>query len=305
MVLYGKNTVMEYLQHTSGTVEGTLLIARSPQCRQAAFARERAQALGIACIECVRRDLDNEYPGCPHQGFILFVQGRWAQLPPEGMSAGRTRPDKMLPYMRDMRGGERRMRGGPGFAWAPEGEDNNTGGRAIRQDPCPFDWEKELPAAIGRGEKPRVLILDQVQDPGNLGAIVRSAAQFGVSCIFTPRDKASSFTPAARKSACGGENFVPVVQVVNLARLLDTLKDMGFWSAAACSDGGKALGGFDFNFPYAIILGSEGKGVRRLLLEKADQKLCIPMTGRIDSLNVSVAAGIILYAMYTQQLSGV
>jgi len=165
----------------------------------------------------------------------------------------------------------------------------------------PFDCERELSAAIERGEKPRVFILDQVQDPGNLGAIVRSAAQFDIACIFVPRDKASDFTPAARKSACGGDNFVPVVQVVNLTRLLETLKAMGFWSAAASSGEGNALAAFDFNFPYAIILGSEGRGVRRLLLEKADYTLHIPMTGRIDSLNVSVAAGIIMYARYVEQ----
>ncbi|MDR2734925.1 MAG: 23S rRNA (guanosine(2251)-2'-O)-methyltransferase RlmB [Spirochaetota bacterium] len=169
-------------------------------------------------------------------------------------------------------------------------------------DAVEFDWQAVLGAAVDRGEKPKVLILDQVQDPGNLGAIVRSAAQFGIAAIFIPREKASGLTPAARKSASGGENFVPVVRAANLARLLDLLKAMGFWIAAACNDGGTALAAFDFNFPYAIILGSEGRGVRRLLLEKADQRLVIPMTGHIDSLNVSVAAGIIMYAMYAQKI---
>jgi len=168
------------------------------------------------------------------------------------------------------------------------------------QDAPEFDWQTALGAAIDRGEKPRVLILDQVQDPGNLGAIVRSAAQFGIAAIFIPREKASGLTPAARKSASGGENFVPIARAANLARLLDTLKAMGFWIAAACSDGGAPPHAVDFNYPYAIILGSEGRGVRRLLLDKADQRLTIPMTGRIDSLNVSVAAGIVMYAMYIQ-----
>jgi len=277
LLIYGKNAVLEYLRAAADMIDGTLFIARAPDCRQAEFARKCARELGLRCIGRSRRDLDKEYPGCSHQGFVLSIRGQGGTL--DSPKAEQVRP------------GPREM--------------EYTGGAAsARQDASPrgdFDWEKELSAAIGRGEKPRVLILDQVQDPGNLGAIVRSAAQFDVACIFTPRDKASGFTAAARKSACGGENFVPVVQAVNLARLLDTLKAMGFWSAAASGSGGKTLDEFDFKLPYAIILGSEGKGVRRLLLEKADQRLCIPMTGRIDSLNVSVAAGIIMHAMYRER----
>jgi len=166
-----------------------------------------------------------------------------------------------------------------------------------------YVWEIELADAVGRGERPRVLLLDRVQDPGNLGAIVRTAAQFGVACIFVPRDRAAAFTAVARKAACGGDRYVPVIQVTNLAQQLAALKEMGFWTAAACGEEGKAVWDFRFDVPFAVVLGAEGDGVRRLLVDRCDWKLRIPMLPRLDSLNVSVSAGIVLYEMFRQNSS--
>jgi 23S rRNA (guanosine2251-2'-O)-methyltransferase len=268
--IYGKNACLEYLRAARGANKhkGRLLLARRPGCAQAAEARGYAAALGFACLAVSRRELDQLCPGKEHQGFVLDMEG--------GTSSRRRERESR-------KNGKQES----GFGVAPPVKEARD-----------YDWRGMLRLAIERGGKPKVLILDGVQDTGNLGAIVRSAAQFGIACIFIPRDNACTFTDAARKSASGGEHHVPIAQVVNLARLLEELKDMGFWSAAACGDGAASLKGFDFNFPYAIILGSEGKGARRLLLEKADHTIRIPMTGCIDSLNVSVAAGIIMYEMY-------
>ena len=160
------------------------------------------------------------------------------------------------------------------------------------------DWKNDLDKAIKSGNNPRVAILDRVQDPHNLGAIVRSAAQFGISHVFILDKNAAPFNSSASKSACGGEEYCHVVEVGNLVRLIETLKGLGFWIAAAVASGDKKLWDAEFNEPFAVILGSEGDGVRRLVLENSDYTISIPTLGKIDSLNVSVSASLVFYEIF-------
>ena len=141
---------------------------------------------------------------------------------------------------------------------------------------------------------PFLLVLDGVQDPHNLGACLRTADAAGAHAVIVPRDRAAGLTPAARKAAAGAAETVPLVQVVNLARCLRALKDRGIWVAGAEAGGTPAFQA-DLSGPLALVLGAEGSGLRRLTREHCDLLLSLPMKGAVESLNVSVAAGILLY----------
>jgi len=162
-----------------------------------------------------------------------------------------------------------------------------------------------LEKQINNGELPTIAILDQIQDPGNLGAIIRSAAQFGISSIIIPEKKASPVTPASIKSAAGGDQFVNIITVNNLSRAIEELKKINFWIGAADSEGDTKIESIKMNTPFCIIIGSEGKGVRKLIKEKSDFLISIPTTNKLDSLNASVSAGILFYEIFkasTKQL---
>lgn len=156
----------------------------------------------------------------------------------------------------------------------------------------------QLEKKIKNGELPTIAILDQIQDPGNLGAIIRSAAQFNISSIIIPEKNASPLTPASIKSAVGGDQFVDIITTNNLARAMEDLQKIGFWIAAADSDGKSKIEDIKMNTPFCIIIGSEGKGVRKLLKEKSDFLISIPTTNKLDSLNASVSAGILFYEIF-------
>lgn len=143
-------------------------------------------------------------------------------------------------------------------------------------------------------EPPFLLVLDGVQDPHNLGACLRTADAAGAHAVIIPKDRAAGLTPAARKAAAGAAETVPLVQVVNLARCLRALKSRGIWLAGAEAGGEPALAA-DLSGPLALVLGAEGSGLRRLTREHCDRLLSLPMKGAVESLNVSVAAGILLY----------
>ncbi|HOG63838.1 MAG TPA: 23S rRNA (guanosine(2251)-2'-O)-methyltransferase RlmB [Spirochaetota bacterium] len=287
-LIYGKNAVLEYLKTCRRPVGGRLLLARGNEGGAGKLMQDLAVKLGIVCLSGPRRELDQLYPGLVHQGFVLELgqKGKAPGRVPDGRA--QARPPKAPRPAVEAR------------------EDRETEEEEIRLEPLPedivhWDWERELAAAVERGEWPRVLVLDHVQDPGNLGAVVRSAAQFGVSCVIIPKDGASGMTPVARKAACGGDCHVPVITETNLVRVLERLKEMGFWSAAAVGSDGKPVREFAFDSPFVVVLGSEGAGIRRLLLERCDWKLTIPMLPRLDSLNVSVSAGIILHEMFSKR----
>jgi 23S rRNA (guanosine2251-2'-O)-methyltransferase len=150
---------------------------------------------------------------------------------------------------------------------------------------------------------PLLLVLDGVTDPHNLGACLRSADGAGVHAVIAPKDKAVGLTPVAVKVASGAAESVPFVQVTNLARTLDGLKERGIWLIGTAGDASQTLFETDLKGPVALVLGSEGKGLRRLTRERCDILARLPMQGRVDSLNVSVAAGICLYEALRQRLT--
>ncbi|MBJ6138370.1 23S rRNA (guanosine(2251)-2'-O)-methyltransferase RlmB [Marinobacter litoralis] len=165
------------------------------------------------------------------------------------------------------------------------------------------EWtEADLLAQLASSNKPPfLLVLDGVTDPHNLGACMRTADAVGVQAVIVPKDKSASLTPVARKVACGAAETVPFVRVTNLARFLRELKDQGVWLIGTAGESDANLFQADFKGPVALVMGAEGKGMRRLTREHCDQLVNIPMLGHVDSLNVSVATGVCLYEALRQR----
>jgi 23S rRNA (guanosine2251-2'-O)-methyltransferase len=162
--------------------------------------------------------------------------------------------------------------------------------------------EQDLPAFLEALQEPAfLLVLDGVQDPHNLGACLRSADAAGVQAVIVPRDRAARITPVVRKVACGAAESVPVFSVTNLARTLRLLKQAGIWLYGASDDAEGGLYDTDLSGPLALVLGAEGKGLRRLTREHCDHLVSIPMAGQVASLNVSVAAGVLLFEARRQR----
>ena len=145
-------------------------------------------------------------------------------------------------------------------------------------------------------------VLDGVQDPHNLGACLRSADAAGAHALIMPRDRAAGITPVVHKVASGAVQSVPIFAVTNLARSLRVLRDAGVWLFGASDDADAGLYDSDLTGPVALVLGSEGSGLRRLTREHCDHLIAIPMAGRVESLNVSVAAGVLLYEVRRQRM---
>jgi 23S rRNA (guanosine2251-2'-O)-methyltransferase len=152
------------------------------------------------------------------------------------------------------------------------------------------------------GEKePLILVLDGVQDPHNLGACLRTAEAAGVHAVMAPKDRAVSVTETVRRVACGGAERVPFVRVTNLARAIDGLRKRGVWVTGADDTAERAIWEVDLAGPLALVLGAEGKGLRRLTREKCDFVARIPMAGEVECLNVSVATGVCLFEAVRQR----
>jgi len=145
----------------------------------------------------------------------------------------------------------------------------------------------------------RIFILDGVQDPQNLGAVLRVADVFGFGLVVVPRHESAGLSATAVKASAGASEWVPVAQVTNLARAIETLQAAGYWIYGADAEG-DALGTFDLTGKVAIVLGNEGRGVRRNVLEHCDRRVAIPMRGRVESLNVSTAAAVIAWEVERQ-----
>lgn len=152
-------------------------------------------------------------------------------------------------------------------------------------------------------EPPLLLVLDGVKDPHNLGACLRVADAFGVHAIITPKDRAVGLTATVHKVASGAADSVPLFPVTNLARTLDELKESGIWITGAAADASNRLDSITLEGPIAWVLGAEGEGMRRLTRERCDQLVQIPMVGGVESLNVSVSAGICLFETFRQRAS--
>lgn len=162
--------------------------------------------------------------------------------------------------------------------------------------------ENELREAL---ESPRdipfYLVLDHVQDPHNLGACLRTADAVGVQGVILTRDQSASMTPVVAKVACGAAETMPIYRVTNLARALEWLKDAGIWVVGAAGEAGQTAYQADLSVPLAMVVGAEGKGLRRLTRERCDLLVRLPMVGTVESLNLSVATGILLYESLRQR----
>lgn len=147
-----------------------------------------------------------------------------------------------------------------------------------------------------RGEEPLVVVLDGVTDPHNLGAIIRSAECVGAHGVIIPERRSVGLTPAAVKAAAGACEYMNVVRVVNLNRTLEELKERGLWVVGATMDG-EDVASANLTGPMALVIGAEGEGISQLVEKNCDMKVSLPMRGHIESLNASVAAGVLLYAV--------
>ncbi|KAA3631746.1 MAG: 23S rRNA (guanosine(2251)-2'-O)-methyltransferase RlmB [Calditrichaeota bacterium] len=148
---------------------------------------------------------------------------------------------------------------------------------------------------------PFLLFLDGVQDPHNLGACLRTADAAGVNAVIAPKDRAVSLTSTVVEIASGGAENVPFVQVTNMARVIDDLKERGIWFVATSDKATQSIYEVDLKGPLAVVLGAEGKGVRRLTEVKSDFLVSIPMFGKVECLNVSVATGVCLFEAVRQR----
>lgn len=182
-------------------------------------------------------------------------------------------------------------------------ESRHQGVVALCQPAQPLS-EAELPWLLDTaGAAPLLLVLDGVTDPHNLGACLRSAEAAGVALVILPKDRAVGLTPVVRKVACGAAELVPVVQVTNLARTLKLLQQRGIWLVGTAGEAEQLVYQQDLTGPIALVMGAEGKGMRRLTREHCDHLVKLPMLGAVESLNVSVAAGICLFEAVRQRLA--
>ena len=147
------------------------------------------------------------------------------------------------------------------------------------------------------------LVLDGVQDPHNLGACLRTADATGVDAVIIPKDRAVGLTAAARKVAAGGAESVPLLEVTNIVRCLKDMKKAGVWIYGTSGEAMNAIYEFDYDSPVALVMGAEGDGLRRLTAEQCDHLIKLPMLGVVESLNVSVAAGVCLYEIIRSRMT--
>jgi len=164
------------------------------------------------------------------------------------------------------------------------------------------DLDEIIQMAEKKGLPPFLLILDGVTDPHNLGACLRNADAAGVQAVIVPKDNAARITPVVRKVAVGAAENVPLVQVTNLVRTMKLLQNMGVWIVGTAGETDICLYDLKLQGPMALVMGAEGKGMRRLTRETCDQLVKLPMAGSVSSLNVSVATGICLFEIVRQRL---
>ena len=161
--------------------------------------------------------------------------------------------------------------------------------------------EEILDNARQKGEAPFLFLLDNIEDPHNLGAISRTANLAGAHGVIVPKNRAAGLTAVVAKTSAGALNFTPVARVTNLAKTIEELKKEGIWFV--CADmGGTTMYDLNLKGPIGLVIGNEGEGVGRLVKEKCDMVASIPMKGDIDSLNASVAAGVLAYEIVRQRL---
>jgi 23S rRNA (guanosine2251-2'-O)-methyltransferase len=219
------------------------------------------------------------------------------------LSVAAARDDARVRELRELAA----SRGITPVAASAEALDRETGGAAHQgvvaevRPSTPLNENSLLDLLLAGQEPALVLVLDGVSDPHNLGACLRTADAAGATVLVAPRDRAAGLTPVVRKVAAGAAETMPFAQVTNLARSLRDMKQAGLWIAGTAEDGDKDLYEADLAGPLALVMGSEGRGLRRLTRECCDFSLRLPMRGTVTSLNVSVAAGIALYEALRQR----
>jgi 23S rRNA (guanosine2251-2'-O)-methyltransferase len=164
-----------------------------------------------------------------------------------------------------------------------------------------FHLEDLIKIAIGSKKRGLLLIADHLTDTGNLGSLIRTAEFFGVQGLILPRDRSASITDTVHKRSAGGSAYLPVARVVNLARTLRQLADEGLWIVGAAGESKTKIYEFDWNRDLVLVLGSEGRGLSRVLRDQCHHLVSIPRLGHLNSLNVSVAAGTILSEIVRQR----
>lgn len=178
-------------------------------------------------------------------------------------------------------------------------------GIVARAQPAKTLTENDLDAIIAHaqnmGKAPFLLVLDGVTDPHNLGAVLRSADAAGVDAVIVPKDKSASMNATVRKVACGAADVIPLIQVTNLSRTLAELQEKAIWVVGTAGEAKQNVFDCKMNGPIALVMGAEGKGMRRLTRERCDELIKLPMHGSVSSLNVSVATGICLYEVVRQR----
>jgi 23S rRNA (guanosine2251-2'-O)-methyltransferase len=184
--------------------------------------------------------------------------------------------------------------------------DRHQGVAVQYRPPRSYD-ENDLYALLDRlDETPFLLVLDGVTDPHNLGACLRVADGAGVHAVIAPKDRAASLTPTVRKVASGAAESLPFVQVTNLVRTLETLKQRDIWVVGLAGEADHTIYAADLSkHPLAVVMGAEGSGLRRLTREACDELVKLPMLGAVESLNVSVAAGVSLYEILRQRMQSI
>ncbi|MFC4700747.1 23S rRNA (guanosine(2251)-2'-O)-methyltransferase RlmB [Glaciecola siphonariae] len=174
-------------------------------------------------------------------------------------------------------------------------------GIVARAKPTRVLNEADLDTIIERNPTPFLLVLDGVTDPHNLGACLRNADAAGVHAVIVPKDNSASITPVVRKVAVGAAETVPLIQVTNLARTLKHIQQEGVWVVGTAGEAEQVIYDCKLNGAIALVMGAEGKGMRRLTRETCDELVKLPMAGEVSSLNVSVASGICLFEIVRQR----
>ena len=181
--------------------------------------------------------------------------------------------------------------------------DEQHQGVVARAKPARTLTEADLDGILTEHSNPLILVLDGVTDPHNIGACLRTADGAGASAVVVPKDKSAGLTPTARKVASGAAESLPFIQVTNLSRTLKAMQDKGVWVVGTAGEAKQDLYQADLKGPIALVMGAEGKGMRRLTREHCDSLIKLPMAGSVSSLNVSVATGVCLYEIVRQRLA--
>jgi 23S rRNA (guanosine2251-2'-O)-methyltransferase len=189
--------------------------------------------------------------------------------------------------------------------WHPRGWLNEKTGsdkhQGVAASTGAFKYRELIDLIEACGPESTVVALDGVEDPGNLGAILRSAECAGCAGVIIPQDRAVQVTAVTEKASAGAASIVPVISVVNISRALDDLKKAGFWIYGLAGEAKESLYAQKFTGKVCIVMGGEGKGLRELVGKNCDVLLKIPMAGKVESLNVSVAAGVTLFEVLRQR----